>query len=897
MGGWNSLSLWRRYCYGDTEPRSVSLARPRYLPFPSAIPQVAGEPILPSVTVLPDGGTASVEIIPASVLSRNGVQGMTGVVVTTQNPVPSGATVEAKVAERYTLINGEVITTEPFFQDITLYSWPDDGKNNTLSAHFPATPSKIYPLGSLSYGEVNVEVYLKSSEEGPVENVIGENGGTLIGNDGTGIVVPPSSLTAVTVFRLYPLSEAELPINKPGNLSFIGAMILQMQGGSFKPGAFPQFIIPGLSASEGTKVIVTRVQNINGENQLTAVAIATVSGGRLAVERCLSISATQCISSGSYAFYIPGRPFGFISGNVVKGAVPAPGVIISVNNLPFKGLSDASGGFLVLSLSGDYTVKALEAGTGQTASASGTIADGETRTVTLSLTPAVRVTAVDPRDKATGVDLKARIKVTFSAPVNPATVSSTSFAVIETPQVIPPDPAPIQGYLSFTAQNTVAVFTPNADLKPDYFYRVKLTSEIKDTFGNSLVPFESVFTTASVLPNGSLPPGALKVSMPDAEGFVIVRGGPGLSAPGMPVVIINKTQNIVLTVIANDDGSFEGKIKASITDELVVEVKDLLGNTTTMSPGLFMNDDGTAAVGPKGGTIYGPGDIRAIVREGAFENTIPVKVTMVSEESIKDVSIDPEIRTIGVFDIDSGGVESQKEFKVSIPAPDWVTPEHQILITEVVNVRGFDELTLACPAFLKDGRIESTTPPFNGVSSTGRYVVTTWDDSSKGTGYAQVEVWSPYESVFIGGDFGFVFPTQPTYKVVGFPITVPTSQPFIVDLSTINGTIMDSVSILGPPQRGQFFGITIRLVNDNVPPEVVRTSIAQDATDIPLEENIVIEMNEPIDPSTVNISTVKVTDSSGNGVEGRVYLAADEKTIVFVPTFGYHLATEYTLQS
>lgn len=638
-------------------------------PSPPPIPQALGEPLLPSVTVLPDGGTATVEVIPPSVLSQKGAQGMTGVVVTTQNPVTSGATIEAKVIERYNLINGEVVTTEPFFQDITLYAWPDDGNNNTLSARFPATPSKIYPFGNISYGEVNIDVYLPTSAEGPVENVIGESGGTLIGYDGTGIVIPLSSLTAATVFRLYPLSEAELPVSKPDNLSFLDAMIIQMEGGAFKPNAFPQFIIPGLSAPEGTKVVVTRIENMSGKNELAAVATAKVSGGKLTIEKCLSVSGTQCIYSGSYAFYIPNRPFGFISGNVLKGAVPASGVIISVNNLPFKALTDSAGNFLILSLSGAYTVKALESGTGQTASASGTINDGETQTITLSLTPAVTVTAVTPRDKATGIDLKAQIQVTFSTPVDPATVNSTSFIVIETPQLIPPD-----------------------------------------------------------------------------------------------------------------------------------------------------------------------------------------------------------------------------------PAPDWVTPEHQILIAQFVNFRGFDELTLACPAVLKDGRIESTSPPFNGVSS-GQYVVTTWHDPQNGVGYALVAGCS-FEPAFIPGPFSFIFPMGFSCyaHLTEFTITIPVNKPFSVDLKKLDGTPVKTASIQGPPKKGEFIDGIIRIVNDSTPPAVFTSSIPDGAKGVLLSENIVIEMSEPIDPDTVNSNTVKVKDSTGNVVEGDVYLAADGKTIVFGPKYGYQYGTTYTIE-
>ncbi len=448
----------------------------------------------------------------------------------------------------------------------------------------------------------------------------------------------------------------------------------------------------------------------------------------------------MCILSGRYAFYIPGKPFGFISGSVLKSGVDVSGAVLNVDNLPFKTVTDSSGNFMILSLINGYTIKVLESGTGQSASAAGVIGDGETKNIILNLSAANPVViSVVPSDKATNVAPKSQIKVTFSMLIDALTINTGTFEILEIPT--PLSQAPIGGHISLASGNTMAVFTPDSELKANMSYRVRLSADIKDTFGNTLIPFESVFTTAEVLGNEVLPPGALKVSMPDADGYVIVRGGAGLAAPGTPVLVINKTKNIVLTIVANEDGSFEGRVRADISDEVVVQVKDLLGNTTTLSTGLMQNPDGTAAVGSKGGTIYGPGGIKAVVPEGAFDEAVVVRVTMGTGEDIKDVHMDPEMATAGVFHLDSGGVKSKKEIKVSIPAPDWITPEHQILITKVVNVRGFDELTLACPAVLKDGQIVSTSPPFIGVVSAdySSWVVSTWHDPKKGVGYALVE--------------------------------------------------------------------------------------------------------------------------------------------------------------
>ena len=89
----------------------------------------------PSSDVIPDSGTAIVEVIPPAVFSRDGAQGMTTVKVITENPVPSGTPIKVRITERYDLKSGERVTPESFVQDITLFYSPDGiPEENTLYA-------------------------------------------------------------------------------------------------------------------------------------------------------------------------------------------------------------------------------------------------------------------------------------------------------------------------------------------------------------------------------------------------------------------------------------------------------------------------------------------------------------------------------------------------------------------------------------------------------------------------------------------------------------------------------------------------------------------------------------------------------------------------------------------
>ncbi|MBI5234585.1 MAG: Ig-like domain-containing protein, partial [Deltaproteobacteria bacterium] len=117
-----------------------------------------------------------------------------------------------------------------------------------------------------------------------------------------------------------------------------------------------------------------------------------------------------------------------------------------------------------------------------------------------------------------------------------------------------------------------------------------------------------------------------------------------------------------------------------------------------------------------------------------------------------------------------------------------------------------------------------------------------------------------------------------------------------IDLKSLEGEKLCGVSVTGPPARGQFYPQVVQLIYDPVPPEVVSNNKPNGSTGImPGDDTITITLNEAADPSTVNNTTVIVKDSKGNIVEGTVYLAADGKTIVFIPKYGYKYGETYTM--
>jgi hypothetical protein len=89
------------------------------------------------------------------------------------------------------------------------------------------------------------------------------------------------------------------------------------------------------------------------------------------------------------------------------------------------------------------------------------------------------IESVSPAADANGVDLRSVIQVTFSEPVNPATVATASFYLrqVGTPTLIP---------LAYSYAGRTATATPDQPFDSLTAYRATLTRAVRDSAGNPL---------------------------------------------------------------------------------------------------------------------------------------------------------------------------------------------------------------------------------------------------------------------------------------------------------------------------------------------------------------------------------------------------------------------------
>lgn len=88
------------------------------------------------------------------------------------------------------------------------------------------------------------------------------------------------------------------------------------------------------------------------------------------------------------------------------------------------------------------------------------------------------ILSTNPANNATGVPLNQVISATFSIPIDPSSVNSSTF-------ILNAGTATVAGTVSYNG--TSAIYTPTGDLLPNTLYSLTLTSGIKDTLGNVLL--------------------------------------------------------------------------------------------------------------------------------------------------------------------------------------------------------------------------------------------------------------------------------------------------------------------------------------------------------------------------------------------------------------------------
>ena len=183
-----------------------------------------------------------------------------------------------------------------------------------------------------------------------------------------------------------------------------------------------------------------------------------------------------------------------------------------------------------------------------------------------------QLVSTSPVNSATGVALNQVIAATFSAPMNPLTITTSTFVVTG------PGSTAVAGTVSYDAINFIASFTPNAPLTANSIYMATITNGATDLSGNSLgstgAPNPWTFTTGTTSANSP-------VNLGGALLFGGFGGSAGITNQGIFTVV---NGNIGTTGVSTLITGFHDNTPGCVYTETPLNVGLVNGSIDTAPP-------------------------------------------------------------------------------------------------------------------------------------------------------------------------------------------------------------------------------------------------------------------------------------------------------------------------
>ncbi len=534
-------------------------------------------------------------------------------------------------------------------------------------------------------------------------------------------------------------------------------------------------------------------------------------------------------------------------------------------------------------------------------------AETVTSAITIPDITAPTITSATPAAGATGIASNATVSVTFSEPMDAATISTTTFFLKTSGGAL------IPGAVGYTAATRTAVFTPTSALPSSTSLTANVTTGAKDAAGNGLATIFSLsFTTRD-----EIPPNLVSTS-PDngATGIPVTTAITVTFSEGMNPGTINTSS--VLLKLTSSGASVAGTVNYNSTT-----LTATLNPSEQLSFGTGYTVIVTTDAKDVAGNSLAAGFSSAFTTAGAPDTTPPTVI-----------SVTPTNGSVGV------GISVAASVTFS-EAMDPTT-----INTSTVTLRNSATLALI-PATVSYNATTNTATlaPTSSLSFATAYTITVGTGTKDLSGNALASGFTSTFTTVGGPDVTppTVLSTVPangaTNVAVLTPITVTFSEPMnpatintstiVLKVTSTSAVVSGSVSYDGPSNTATFtptagtlaFGIGYTLglsgaadvagnamaapfsaafttiaAPDTTPPTVTATSPLNGATGVALGVAPTVTFSEPMNASTISGSTIglRVT-SSGVAIPGSVSYNAGTNTATFTPSSQLAFSTSYTL--
>ncbi len=707
--------------------------------------------------------SAAGRVVPPAAPPSEGLQATGQIMITpasgSNGTLTSGLIVNANVSERFDLLSGESVVPTDYIQDLVLYRYPcitnigsgivsiptgsggqGSGSGSTPNSElgtqnsgnvgttFPVTPSHQYTIVDLMMGKVSIGITLRAPDAGG--SLVGADGGRLLDADGTVIAIPAGALTQTVPIQTKTIAPSVVSSLIGPDFTLLRAVNVSITGAVLSTTAELSIPVPaGFNAN--LPVVIAKAIDVRGATKLKLVAFGKISGSLITSAYSNPPSPPfdkggqgGIYSSGQYFFLQAKAPLGFVTGQVTDASGnPFVSALVTSNTCSLADLTNASGTYLVASTVSNFTASAMDIYKYDTGTGAGTIS-GAGQTVTINLQVKMvppRVLSISPANGEQYALPSTAVVITFSKPLDKTTITSANIVLTD------PEGKALEGAYSVNPDGTVVTFYPSALLQSLTHYTLSISKSIKDLQGYPLgTDVMTHFTIKNTTPPPMPPAGSITATFPDANGYITVSSTQGSVVPNVSVLIINDTTGEIVTVQSQSNGSFTGKIRAQLGDEIKIMLMDSSGNQTLITYITFKSDDGKYLVTTKGGTVEGDGGLKLDIPEGALLGPTVIKIMPVTQDQLPQ-AVPKGGNFLAAVKIDTGGVNFKKEVALSVPAPSNMPANAEPFLampSKLVNPDGTEEnvYDIQDSAKVANGRLTTACLPFMYVPGTDYYV-------------------------------------------------------------------------------------------------------------------------------------------------------------------------------
>ena len=684
----------------------------------------AGAPLTEAaLPAVPETAVSVVTPQPKLIFYKPGVSSEVGTRVAGTAPLLSGQPIWANIAEDYSFYTKEHVLGEPFDQDLSLFTF--GLQNGELLADYIVSPTQSFEGLALEKGVITVTASLPPMTAETVA-VLGPQGGTVTGPGGETLTFPAGSVSRFIPVSLELFDAVQNGLALPADFEPVGGISVSLSGNVLVQPAVLSLPVPDGFTDDG-KLLLVKVVDMLGSTRLALAGVAAAKDGRLVSSHLVNGSEQQVAFSGiategRYLLLKTKLGFGYATGTVsgIDGN-PFAGALVTADNFPLVAMSRSGGSYSAAVGAEAFALTATDVAKRDRGSNYGTVTVEGVVTVDIALAiDPPSVFSISPANGAVNVALADPVRVTFSEPLDPATVTPAA-VLLESPA------GPVSGTLSLGGDGREAVLRPAAPLEPNTRYILTIAATIRDLAGYAMAAtFAAEFTSLNTEPPPAPPAGTVTATIPTAGGSTTVTATQGTAGLHDTVYIINLTTGKQNQVQVDPNGGFSATVDATVKDRLSISITNPAGATTTVQLPRYQqkNEDGsiTAVVGPEGGRIALPEGLYLDVPATAFADgeTVSFKSLTKAEMGLPDMP-GTGYQFVAGFEI-SASAYPKKYLDFSAPAPEGYDGTVPGIVAKIERAAGEQVLSVVDTAKLINGRLATSSPPCPGILDIyGRY--------------------------------------------------------------------------------------------------------------------------------------------------------------------------------